>query len=408
VSETVEAVEAVVPLSWAERPEVRRHRIGDAEVVLVGTAHVSAASIDLVREVIADLGPDRVCLELDPQRLDALRHRTKWAELDVREVLRRKQVPTLMLSLLLASWQKRLGAELGVEPGAELLAGFEAAEAGGHQVELIDRDVRLTVRRALGSMGWWARIRFVSELLVSLLDPGEASAEEIEKLKETDALTGLLEDLGARYPSLKTTVIDERDQWLATRLLQVCRETGAGRVVAVVGAGHLAGMEQAIRASLEADLDRLATVPPPGRGAQVIGWGIPAAIVGSLAWIGFTRGPAAFAENALYWILANGIPAAIGALVALAHPLTVATAFVAAPITSLTPVIGAGYVTALVQAWLRPPRVRELEQMADDAATTRGWWSNRMLKILLAFILPGLGSMLGTFIGGFEIFSNLK
>jgi pheromone shutdown protein TraB len=116
----------------------------------------------------------------------------------------------------------------------------------------------------------------------------------------------------------------------------------------------------------------------------------------------------AFAENALYWILANGIPAAIGALVALAHPLTVATAFVAAPITSLTPVIGAGYVTALVQAWLRPPRVRELEQMADDAATTRGWWSNRMLKILLAFILPGLGSMLGTFIGGFEIFSNLK
>lgn len=396
------------PIAIPRREPMVRLELDGVELVLLGTAHVSQASVGLVREVIAAERPDRVCLELDPQRLEALQSRGRWAELDLRQVIRKRQLSNLLLSLLLTSWQRRLGAALGVEPGAELLAGAEEADRLGIPVELVDRDVRITVRRAAAAMGFWGRIKLLSELLVSLLDPGEASAEEIEKLKDGDVLSSLLAELGERHPGLQRVLIAERDQWLATRILEVCAAQGSGRVVAVVGAGHLAGMQSEIASRSRADLERLGSSPPPGKAARIVGWSIPVLVGGSLAWIASTRGADAFAEHALFWILANGIPAAIGALIALAHPLTILAAFVAAPITSLSPLIGAGYVTAFVEAWLRPPRVRELVAVADDAGTPRAWWSNRVLRILLAFILPSLGSVIGTFVGGADLLAGLR
>lgn len=387
---------------------VRRLVVDGVELVLLGTAHVSQASVELVRDTIAAELPDRVCLELDADRHAALRHRKRWEDLDLKEVIKRGQVPTLLVSLLLASWQRRLGTQLGIEPGAELRVGAEEAEARGIPIDLVDRDVRITVRRAASAMSFWGRSVLMSELLVGLLDPGEASAEEIEKLKDGDVLSSLLDDLGARHPAIKRVLIDERDSWLATRILEVCATPGLRKVVAVVGAGHLAGIERAIAAGERTDLAPLAQLPPPGIAGKVIGWSIPAVILGSLGWIGYQHGIDAMLANAQFWVLATGIPGALGALAALAHPLTILAAFLAAPFTALSPVVGVGHVTALVEAWLRPPRVRELESVADDASKPSAWWRNRLLRVLLAFILPSLGTMVGTFLGGAEILSNLR
>jgi pheromone shutdown-related protein TraB len=212
-----------------------------------------------------------------------------------------------------------------------------------------------------------------------------------------------MEELGQAMPDLKRVLIDERDAYLSHRI----REAPGQKLVAVVGAGHVAGMRRALEQSEPIDLHALEVVPPVAPVWKWLGWGIPAVIVGALAWIGLTKGPEVAGENLLFWILANGIPSTVGALAALAHPATVAAAFFVAPVTSLTPVIGAGYVLAFVQAYLRPPLVSEFECVSEDIGSVAGWWRSRLLRILLVFILTTLGSLIGTYVGGIEILSNL-
>ena len=223
-------------------------------------------------------------------------------------------------------------------------------------------------------------------------------------MREGDVLSEMMAELGEAMPQLKRVLIDERDTYLSQRI----RETEGQRIVAVVGAGHVEGMRAALTAGRDADLAALDEVPNASSAWKWIGWGIPGVIVASLLWIGATQGIDVAGKNLLYWVLANGIPSSIGAIAALAHPLTIAAAFFVAPITSLTPVIGAGYVLAFVQAWLRPPKVAEFETVAEDITGLRGWWRNGLLQILLVFILTTLGSLLGTYVGGYEIVSNLR
>lgn len=378
-------------------------RSGDREFLLVGTAHVSRESADLVREVIERERPDAVCVELDPQRYAALSQQQRWQGLDLRQVIRRRQLAALIMNLLLASYQKRLGGALGVTPGTELLEATKVAEELGIPVSLCDRDVRVTLRRAWGALSLFRKIRLLSELLAGSLDAPELDEEELRRLRQKDVLTELMDELGRAYPNLKRVLIDERDRYLAQKI----RDTEGRRVVAVVGAGHVAGMRTALEGEPEPDLGALDTVPPVSAVWKWVGWGLPALILGSLAWIGIRKGPEVAGENLVYWILANGIPSTVGAAMALAHPVTVAAAFFVAPVTSLTPVIGAGYVLAFVQAWLQPPRVFEFESVADDFGSVRSWWRSRLLRILLVFVLTTLGSLLGTYVGGVEILSNL-
>jgi len=221
-----------------------------------------------------------------------------------------------------------------------------------------------------------------------------------------DVLSELMKELGSAMPSLKKTLIDERDLFLTEKMRQ-SPVGGEKRIVAVVGAGHLAGIEKALTEEHVVDLEEIDRIPPISPLWKWIGWGVPVAILGSIAYIGWSKGPAAAGDNVMYWVLANGIPCALGAVAALAHPLTVLAAFVSAPITSLTPVIGAAYVTAFVQAYVRPPVVKEFQTVGEDVATLRKWWENKLLRVFLAFLLPGLGSMLGSVVGGVEIFRNL-
>ncbi len=385
-------------------PEVEILDLDGRRVVLVGTAHVSRSSVDLVRRVIADELPDRVCVELDSQRYEALSKKKQWESLDLKQVIRKKQLPTLLLNLVLAAYQKRLGGQLGVQPGSELLEATRVAQEKGIPIELCDRDVRTTLRRAAHATSFFRKLLLTAELLTTLLDAPEISEEQIQELKQQDVLTELLDELGRHLPSLKRVLIDERDAFLAERI----RRSEGQRLVAVVGAGHLRG----IRATLEGledevDLAELDRIPPASQWWKVVGWGVPVVIFGAIGWIAWTRGFAEAGDNLLFWCLANGIPTAIGGLLALAHPLTIVAGFFAAPITSLTPVIGAAYVTAFVQAWVRPPVVKEFQTVADDISTPRKWWQNKLLKIFLAFLLPGFGSMLGSLVGGGKILSSL-
>ncbi|MDX2168658.1 MAG: TraB family protein, partial [Deltaproteobacteria bacterium] len=323
--------------------------------------------------------------------------------LDLKAVIRNRQLAPLLLNLILASYQKQLGGALGVVPGSELLAAARTAERLGVPVELCDRDVRITLKRAWGALSLWRKAELIGALAASVLETPELDEEELRRLRQQDVLSRLMAELGAAFPALKTVLIDERDAYLATRV----RQAPGTRVVAVVGAGHVAGMVTALRDGASADLAALDAVPPPSQAARVAGWGIPAVILAGLLAIGLRQGAAAVGDNALFWILATGLPGLVGAVVALAHPLTILATFLSAPITTLSPLIGVGYVAAFVQAWVRPPLVRELQSVTDDVRVPRQWWSNRLLRICLVFLLTTIGTSLGTMIGTAEIVSNL-
>jgi len=386
-----------------ESSDIHRIQVGEREFILVGTAHISQESVDLVREVIASERPDTVCIELDSQRFDALRHEKRWESLDLREIIRTRQLAQLIASLMLSSYQRRLGLQLGVTPGSELLEAAKAAEDQGIPIELCDRDVRITLRRAWAAVPWWRKAVLLATIGASAFDTPELSEEELRRIRQRDVLSELMRELGEAMPALKRVLIDERDSFLAERIRRVTGD----RVVAVVGAGHVEGMLKALRDDREVDLETINQLPTASQGWKWLGWGIPAVILGSITWIGITRGAEAAGSNALYWFLANAIPTGIGGLLALGHPATVVGAALAAPFTSLTPLIGAGYVAAFIQAWICPPVVRDFQSVGDDVSQWRRWWSSRLLRIFLVFALTTFGSVIGTWVGGIEVISNL-
>ena len=373
------------------------------EFILIGTAHISQESVDLVKEVIEKESPDIVCVELDEQRYQALSEQRKWESLDLKTIIRRRQLSTLIVNLLLASYQKRLGDKLGVMPGTELLEATKVAEAFDIPVALCDRDVRITLRRAWHSMSFFEKMKLLASGLAGVIEEHELSEEDLSRLREQDVLNELMGELGRAMPVLKTVLIDERDSYLTQKM----REVEGRKIVAVVGAGHVNGIATALENNHLVNLAEIEKIPPISPIWKWVGWGVPAIILGSIAYIGWSQGAAAAGDNLMFWILANGIPSSIGAVIALAHPLTIITAFIAAPITSLTPVIGAGYVAAFIQAYFRPPVVGELQSVLDDVNSMAMWWRNKLLRILLVFLLTGIGSLVGTYVGAYEIVSNI-
>ena len=392
-----------IDLSADQNSDVHRLKVGDKQLVLVGTAHISQESAQLVQRVIEEERPDCVCIELDEKRYESLAKRKSWVNLNLKEIIYRKQLSTLLANLVLASYQKKLGSQLGMQPGTELLEAARTAEALGIPIALCDRDVRITMRRAWKSTSLWKKGYLMASLLASLFDDTEISEDKLRDMRKTDVISELMDELGTALPELKMVLIDERDTFLSEKI----KEAEGSKLVAVVGAGHVAGIKQALTEDRSARMAEINTIPPVSKIWKILGWSIPAIIVASIVAIGFRKGGAVAGDNIVYWILANGIPSSIGAMLALATPFTIIGAFVAAPITSLTPVIGAGYVTAFLQVIFRPPLVGEFESALEDMTTFTGWWRNKLLRVFLAFILPGFGSMIGTYIGGYEIISNL-
>lgn len=402
-SEPHKIPEEVTPSPHEQSEDVHVVTVEGKKLILVGTAHVSRESAELVKRIIEQEKPDRVCVELDARRFEALSQKNRWESLDLKEVIRKKQLSTLLANLLLASFQKRLGDQIGVLPGMEMLEAIRVAEAQGIPISLCDRDVRVTMRRAWAMTPFWQKSMLMSGLLLSVFDTTKVSEESLRDLRKKDALSEMMEELGKEMPVLKSVLIDERDAYLA----QTVKQAPGERMVVVVGAGHIEGMRKRLEEDTVIPFGTLDAIPPVSPIWKAVGWAIPFVIIGSLVVIGYQKGADIAGANAIFWILANGIPSAIGALLALAHPFTVMAAFVAAPFTSLTPVIGAGTVTAFVQAYFKPPKVLEFQTVTDDIGKLKRWWQSRLLRVFLAFLLPTIGSIIGTWVGGTRIVSNL-
>ncbi|MEN8687985.1 MAG: TraB/GumN family protein [Desulfuromonadales bacterium] len=378
-----------------EITDIHRIKLDDREFVLVGTAHISQDSVDTVKAVIQAEQPDTVCVELDEQRHRALRNPRHWESLNLVQVLKQGQAPFLLANLTLASFQKRMGLQTGVKPGAELAVAAETAEQMGLDIQLVDREIRITLLRAWRKAGFWKKISLFSTLLVSLFDTQELNEEELTKLRQTDTLSAMLDEMSKILPTVKTILVDERDTFMAYHI----RQSPGNKIVAIIGAAHMPGMLQKLGQQITAeDIGSLSVIPAKTTFSKLIPWLIPAVVVGLFVY-GFMAGNTEqLASAALAWVLANGVLSALGALIALGHPLTILAAFVAAPITSLNPTIGAGFVTGIVQAIMAPPKVKDLESVAEDIAGLGGWWRNRLTRVLLVFFLSSLGSAAGTMV----------
>ena len=288
-------------------------------------------------------------------------------------------------------------------PGTELLEAANAAKENDIPISLCDREIRITLRRAWNSMSFFQKIKLMTGGLTGIFESNELTEEKLQEIRQKDVLNELMAELGKSMPVLKRVLLDERDSYLAQKIIK----SEGRKIVAVVGAGHVNGIIAAINEKRNIDLSKIEIIPPSSPWIKIIGWGIPTIIVTSIILIGYYKGLAAAGDNSLYWFLANGIPSAIGAIIALGHPFTIISVFFAAPFTSLTPLIGAGYVAAFVQAYFKPPLVKEIQQVADDVNKPVMWWKNKLLRVLLVFILSGLGSLLGTYLGAYKIISNL-
>ncbi|GAB4231657.1 MAG: TraB/GumN family protein [Acidobacteriota bacterium] len=376
-------------------------QLGEREIILLGTAHVSRRSVEEVRDVIAREKPDVVAVELDEQRLRNLLDPEQWKRTDVVAVIRQGKALLLLSSLLMASIQRRIGKQLGVEPGAELREAVEQGRRSGAHIELIDRDIRITLRRAWKRIRLRERFKVLFQMVGGLFAADELDAETIESLKQDEKLGDVLEMLADEFPAVKGVLIDERDRYMAEKL----RRISARKIVAVVGAGHVPGILRELERPQ--DLSVLEAVPPRSPWARILQWGIPLVVLAMLA-AGFINGSTAQSwENVKIWFLVNGVLSAAGAALAFGHPVTILSAFLAAPLTSLNPLIAAGWVAGLVQALVRRPRVEDFQGLPEAITSLRGFWRNAVTRILLVVAFANLGSMLGTFIAGGWIAARL-
>jgi pheromone shutdown-related protein TraB len=391
-----------MPDSPALPASVTRCSVAGRAVYLIGTAHVSQASVDDVHTTVAAVKPDTIAIELCEPRYRSLVDRSAWRTMDIFKVLREGKAPLLLAQLLVSSFYRRLGEKLGVRPGAEMMAGAELAERTGAQLVLADRPIEVTLKRVWGYLGFWNKMRLATNLLGGLfISSEEIDADMVEGLKNRDQFEAVMDEFARALPQVKERLMDERDIFLAQKI----REASGSVIVAVVGAGHVKGILTHI--GEDHPLEPLLRIPPPSLLPTVLKWAIPVSIVGLLAY-GFFKGGAEHSMQSVYiWVVVNGALAALGALIALGHPLTVASSFLAAPLTSLNPFIAAGWVAGLVQAWAKKPTVSDFEDLPAAIGSLRGFWTNPVTRILLVVALANLGSTLGTVISGSWIAARL-
>lgn len=379
-------------------------RDGDRTFYIIGTAHVSQASVDEVRSVIEQVKPDTVAIELCQARYDALTDDERWKKLDIFKVIKEGKTLFLLANLAVGAYQRRLGEELGVKPGGELLAGAEMAEAVGAKLELVDRDIHITLKRTWGNLGFFDKVKLLGAVFGSLFEgggegEGSIDSDAIERLKDSDQLTEMMEEFAKLMPAVKEPLIDERDQYLMSGI-----EASPGQtVVAVVGAGHVPGMKTWFNKPV--DREALSELPTKKSWTRFLKWIIPALIVGAFAF-GYSKGEGQTVQDMLWaWILPNSVFCAVLTALVMGKPLSVLTAFIASPITSLNPLLGAGMVVGLVEAWQRKPTVQDAENINRDVQTFRGFFRNPFTHVLVVVLASTIGSALGAWVGFGWVFS---
>jgi pheromone shutdown-related protein TraB len=382
--------------------------LDEVEIILIGTAHVSRGSIVEVDRVIREEKPGLVCVELDAERYASISEQGNWQRLDLTRVFKEGKSFLLMANLVLSGFQRRMGNELGVKPGEEMLTAVATAKELGIPFELADRQVQTTLRRAWARCGFWSKCKLLASLISSAFGTEKLSEAEIENLKVRSELDGMMDELAEYLPAVKETLIDERDRYLAAKIRAAARrmtrpaDLSPARVVAVVGAGHMGGiktnLEKIAAGQVGEDVADLEHIPPKSLFGRAAPWLFPAALA-ALVGVGIFRiGLSGSLAMVLRWLLLNGSLAALGAILALAHPLSILVSFVGAPIGTLSPVISVGFLSGIVEATLRRPRVTDTETLSGDIGSIKGLYRNRITRALLVFFLSSLGGMIGNFI----------
>jgi pheromone shutdown-related protein TraB len=386
-----------------------RLTLGNREIHLIGTAHVSKESIDEVTGAIREEKPGMVCVELDESRYSAIIKQDSWEKLNITKVLKEGKGFLLIANLTLAGFQRRLGNELGVKPGEEMIAAVNTAKEMGIDFSLCDREIHLTLRRAWACCSLWSKCKLLAALMSSAFTTEKLSAQEIENLKDSSELDSMMDELAKYLPSVKETLIDERDRYLAAKIWTAAGQSknetagsaATGSTLAVVGAGHMRGIQAWLEKFAEEEpaaggLTELETIPPKTMLSKAVKWIIPILIL-SLIAVGFLRADVSLSLEMLRrWVLWNGSLAALGCIIALGHPLAILVSFLGAPITTLNPFIGVGILSGLVQAAVRKPRVSDAENISVDVASLKGVYRNRISRVLLVFFLSSLGSSIAT------------
>lgn len=375
---------------------ITRIQLNDKEIILIGTAHVSKQSAEQVKEVIEIEQPDSVCIELDEQRYQSISEGSKWQETDIFKVIKQKKASLLLMNLAISSFQKRMAKQFGINAGQEMIQGIESAKEIGAELVLADRNIQITFSRIWGNIGLKGKAMLLSQVVFSIFSKETITEEELEKMKQQDTINAMLQEITESFPKLKKPLIDERDQYLAQKI----KDAPGEKIVAVLGAAHILGISKEIHQ--EQDLKELTKRPPKSKAPKIIGWAIPIAIIALIAWT-FFMNPDAGLQQVWSWFLWNGSLAAIGTIVAFGHPIAVLTAFIAAPFTSLNPLLAAGWFAGFAQAYMKKPVVRDFETLADDVTSVKGFWNNKVTRVLLVIVLANLGSSLGTFVAGADV-----
>lgn len=378
---------------------IRRINVNDREIILVGTAHVSIESIAEVENTIRTEMPDCVCVELDEGRYAAMMEKNRWESLDIIKVLKEKKGFLLLANLVLASFQKRMGLNVGVKPGDEMKAAIDIARELNIPTEMVDRPIQVTLKRAWAQNGYTGKSKILASLLAAAFSKEKLEAADIEKLKQKSEMDAMLDEVALNMPEVKEVLIDERDVWLGTKIFQASGK----KVLAVIGAGHLNGTEKRIMAlekkEADANLDKIAAIPPKSIVGKILNIAFPVLFAGLLlAPIFISGSKEQLTQNIVRWLIWNGGLAAVGTLLAFGNILTIVSAFIFAPIATLNPLIGIGMITAIVQATICKPQVRDMMNIADDVATIKGWYTNRIAKVLLVFILSSVGALIGNIV----------
>ncbi|UOQ84118.1 TraB/GumN family protein [Gracilibacillus salinarum] len=375
---------------------ITRLELDGKEYILIGTAHVSKHSAEQVKEVIEAEQPDAVCIELDKQRYESVMNGSNWQDMDIFQVIKEKKATLLLMNLAISSFQKKMAKQFGIKPGQEMIQGIESAKETGAELVLADRNIQITFSRIWGSIGFKGKMMLLTQVLAGVFTNESISEEDLEKMKKQDAIDSVLSEFSEQFPRLKKPLIDERDQYLAQKI----KKAPGKKIVAVLGAAHVPGITKEIKK--EHDLKKLTQLPPKSKVPKIIGWSIPLLIVAIIAFT-FITNPMAGWQQVISWLVWNGGFSALGVLLALGHPLTILTALIAAPITSLNPLIAAGWFAGIVQAVVKKPHVSDFEALAEDVHTVKGFWQNKVTRILLIVVFANLGSSLGTIIAGTDI-----
>ena len=370
-------------------------------IILVGTAHISKDSVKEVKDAIEKYKPDVVAVELCEKRYEAITKKDQWENTPITSLLKSDKAYLVLAQTFLSSIQRKLGKEYGVEPGSEMIAAINESKKQDIEVALVDRDISATLKRAWRKMGIREKFRLAWEFMKALFGYDEEELEELDlkELMKQDVISAMMKEFGEIAPSVATVLIHERDEYIAKRIQD---ESKKGKVLAVVGAGHIEGIKNHLgKKILDVDLHELEQLPKKRVSiAKLVAYSIPVLFVALLVWMLMTKGPDAWnsiADIFITWFLINGILSAIGAAIARGHPFSIAAAFIAAPFTSLNPAVAAGWFAGIVEAKMRTPMVKDFQNLSK-IESIKDFLNNKVIRLLMVVALANVGSMIGTFV----------